>query len=774
MYLGSGISGLFQLWHENDHVINAGAAPVSLMIPCYVQANTTIAFFDSLSKQFPYAAGNEFFNPHHWHLNTDNAYAADLMLVGKGNDLRVTIYSGQTNSVLYCEDAAMGEDIQPNDFAGIQSFGEIINSELARHKAQILGRLGSRYLKFIITAQQVIGNNKTGVSIENPYFNAVCIVNGSVQTILLAPKWQTIMQDNILTKTRIFENNLLENLIVGARLDDIKALVKIIHQDDDDKRTSGMAKVESRYYIEPNIEFSSPKSIAFRKARQIIASVVYQKHARAGRYRDFEATKPLRLFSDGLRSELIKLIKQCDKQSLLIKLMNYHAADLFQILLHHERINTFAKNCHLMDDSRRTFREKTIALREETKQYQRVLEYLIEAAAMHGISSNKIITGDEFETMVALAKWILDFQSIDNQVSAGASNWATVEIHSDGVVDLLPTTHANELGNEITQARYQFGDYDQRDSTLDERYYLQFQSAFYKDTGTKFDTMVAVLDFLSRYSTVQSLKKQNKVKVIGNVVEANLDVLANEIGSQTALDVADFYQVVQLLYLDPTSLSNRSGFIPTWEKKRRSNKYVAKPFLFFNKQILYTPANLYNVHFEWTSGVFNFTLPYQAEMGQSKKVIGKWKKEYENVIVTKVESLFETERFKTYINEQLYKLDKKGNHPRNLGDYDVVAIDAAKHEVWIVEVKYLRLDQTASENINSQSEYFIDEKSKGEKFLRRVNYFGDHLDSIMHNLGISGHFVLKSYFVSNKVVRSQFKEFPFQIMGFNEFRALIG
>ena len=39
----------------------------------------------------------------------------------------------------------------------------------------------------------------------------------------------------------------------------------------------------------------------------------------------------------------------------------------------------------------------------------------------------------------------------------------------------------------------------------------------------------------------------------------------------------------------------------------------------------------------------------------------------------------------------------------------------------------------------------------------------------MNNLGFEEDFVVKKYFLSNKNIRSFFKEYPFEVIGFNEF-----
>lgn len=774
MWLTSGVAGLFQTWHEQHKVLNEGASPLSLMVSTYIEADANIEFFAALSRSFPYDSGKEFLNPHHWYFPEESERTADLELNSKGNESHITVYSDRDNSIILCENESMLEDSQIEDLTVVQSFEEIIDRELKQHKKQILGKLNYRYLKIVISSKKLTEMQSKAALIESDYYSIGRNASGTVETLFVTPKWGKILEDNLVSEKRNFENSLLVDLVTVSDLNDKEILLEEIHQDDHARRTSGISTVEERYYIDPRIQFFSPSITAFHEARQIIASVVYKQQIKAGKYKDVESVKPLRLFSSELRMKLVELLRSFNVRSLLVVFMNWHAADLFQISLHKKRLKSFSDGNLLTEESQIAFRNKTIKLREEAKQYQGVMEYLIEASLMYGgnLSESDINENDK-EKMIALAKWILDFQSVDDQVKSGAQNWITVSIQDNGVVDLLPTTHADTIGTQITQARYKFGDFDNRDEALDSKYFKEFEAAFQVDTGINFNVMECVIEFLASYGVVEELKRQHKVTVIGNVVEASMNDLAMEFDLQTTLNAEDFYQVIKFLCLDSSSLIDKSGLIPTWEKKRRTNKYVAKPILFFNNRIVYEPVNLNNTLFNWSVGAYNFTLPYQLNMARSKSMLDRWKKEYENIIVQNIEALFSPDRFITHVNKELYKLDKEGRHPRNLGDYDVIAIDSQRHEVWIIEVKYLRLDQTASENIESQSEYFLDKKAKGEKFLKRVNYFEAHVDDIMHNIGFHGHFTVRPYFVANKIVRSQFKEYPFSILGFNEFRGIL-
>lgn len=168
----------------------------------------------------------------------------------------------------------------------------------------------------------------------------------------------------------------------------------------------------------------------------------------------------------------------------------------------------------------------------------------------------------------------------------------------------------------------------------------------------------------------------------------------------------------------------------------------------------------------------NFILPYDVGMPETLSVMGQWKGFYEQQIVRELKNLFKDGRYVTYIDQELYKLDTKGNHPRDLGDYDLIVIDTQKKEILLFEVKYMRLSQTMKDSMGDQKEYFSGKKAKGLKYKRRIEYFEENLDLICQNLALEANYTLRSYFLTNKIIRSNFVEYPFEIISYNEFKQL--
>lgn len=72
--------------------------------------------------------------------------------------------------------------------------------------------------------------------------------------------------------------------------------------------------------------------------------------------------------------------------------------------------------------------------------------------------------------------------------------------------------------------------------------------------------------------------------------------------------------------------------------------------------------------------------------------------------------------------------------------------------------------------MGDQKDYLFWKKAKVLKLKRRVEYFEKNLDVICNNINLDGKYILKSYFLTNKIIKSSFVKFPFEMISFNEFK----
>lgn len=576
--------------------------------------------------------------------------------------------------------------------------------------------------------------------------------------------------DNITSKEKSFENELIFSFLEGGNFSDEKILEKEIKKSNNEQRTSSISQIEIPYYIEPHLNFDSPKASAFKNVRKVMSKIIEKMELETKEYEESEILGVIRRFRNEIRNDLIKKIEFFDKIDLHKELLNIYSTILFQINIHQERIKEFQMVDYLREDSLNEFRTQAIKLREESKTYRQVLEYLIEENLIcDRIKTNRIITNQDLDELIAYSKWILDFQTMSDSVSYGASGWNKLEIREDHVLEIEETDKYMKDAELFKKLRYVYGDYSYRDNEIDKEMLELVDNAFQFETQISFKSLSTTLTLLYSNGYITDITQQEEVQVTNSIVETPINIIANLFVLETELPIEEFFKVLAFITINVNQISDSSGAIPVWEKKKRKNKLSAQPVLLIDNNLIFSPISLYELKKSWFQGMMSFILPYNIGLEKTTKAVDKWKEHYEHKIVMDLAALFEEPIYDVYPDKELYKLDPKGNHPHDLGDYDLIVINKEKKEILLFEVKYMRLSQTMKDSLGDQGKYFLNKKAKAKKFVRRVHYFQEHVNQIMNNLGFEEDFVVKKYFLSNKNIRSFFKEYPFEVIGFNEF-----
>ncbi len=766
----SGIASYFQIWQDMDKVIIEGSLDAMIVVPSYQSVEKTIEFFSSDMKYYPYDAGIDFSKIHHW--NFINETKSDLSLNAKGGTGSADIFMAKDKSIVYQELYFIMEDMDEKTVETITSFHEIIINELDENKELILSLYRKNVLEINLVSERILKKNATNLSIIESEYCKKLIINSDddSQILLVKPDWEKIVNDNIIAKEKSFENELIFSFLKGGNFSDEKLLEKEIKKSNTEQRTSSISQIEIPYFIDPHLNFDSPKISAFKNVRKIMSKIIEKMELETREYEEAEILGVVRRFRNEIRNDLIKKIEIFDKIDLHKKLLNVYSTILFQINIHQERINEFQVVDYLREDSLNEFREQAIRLREVSKTYRQVLEYLMEENLIcERINTTRIITNQDLDELIAYSKWILDFQTMSDSVSYGASGWNKLEIREDHVLEIKETDKYVREAELLKKLRYVYGDYSYRDHEMDKQMLDLVDNAFQIETQISFKALFTTLTLLYSNSYVTDIAQQEEVKVTNNIVETPINIIANIFLLETELPIEEFFKVLTFITINVDQISDSSGVIPVWEKKKRKNKLSAQPVLLIENNLIFSPISLYELKKSWFQGMMSFILPYNVGLEKTTKAIDEWKEYYEDKIVMDLASLFEEAIYDVYPDKELYKLDPKGNHPRDLGDYDLIVINKEKKEILLFEVKYMRLSQTMKDSLGDQGKYFLNRKAKAKKFVRRVNYFQEHVNQIMSNLGFEENFVVKKYFLSNKNIRSFFKEYPFEVIGFKEF-----
>lgn len=764
----------FRVWQSSSQIVNEGALDLNFVLPPYYTVYDNMEFFDKLEGTYPFELEQDYSDIHSWKIVEKDE--TNLSLVSKSGTSGIDIFCEGNKKIIYKECDLILSDLDIKDLEKLTSFSEIIINSISKNKKIILEKYKRNILEINIISKQFLKeiSSENCPLIENLYYSKLFFSKSNIsQAIFVSPLWEKILEDNLLKGTLEFENTLLLDILEGSDFFEEDQMVEKIKETDHLGRTSTVFELEIKYYIQPLIKFEVPPFNSFKKVRKSISKIIHKLDLKPGIYSEENILPIIKRFRNEIRDDLILIFSQYDKDILNIKLQNVLSTILFEIDIHHRRLTTLSQKNKLQLEKLEKFQRQTINLREEARVYRPILEYLIEENLLTERQENVLIPPqDVIDELLAYGKYILDFQMLSDAYSYGATNWFDLEIEENFVINISETEQYYKFSNELIKLKYEYGEYTNRDKKIDNRMFEKVCQAFSKDTNIDFEALISFLVLFSDNGTILHLVKKEAIITKGNVVRGKINDFAEFYVERTNLPIESFYSVLSFLILDSKKISI-NNIIPIWEKKKRENKISAKPIIVNGDKMIFSPASLYFLEKEWVDGVMNFILPYNIGFSNTLNVLSEWKKYYEKKIVGDISSLFKGEVYEIYVDKELYKLDPKGNHPRDLGDYDLFVIDKQRKRILIIEVKYMRLSQTMKDAMGDQKEYFLGKKSKAYKFSRRVEYCQQNLEKLCENMKLEGDYTLEAYFVTNKIIKSNFTSFPFEVLGYNEFKSSI-
>lgn len=114
-------------------------------------------------------------------------------------------------------------------------------------------------------------------------------------------------------------------------------------------------------------------------------------------------------------------------------------------------------------------------------------------------------------------------------------------------------------------------------------------------------------------------------------------------------------------------------------------------------------------------------------MDNALSALWNWKERYEKKFSTDIRDAFRALNYSfADADIEIYKKDRKGNHPADLGDYDVLALDMTNKMVFIIECKVLQPVGSVFEHSMQQKGFFKQNKYD-EKFQKRIDYMKNNL-----------------------------------------------
>jgi hypothetical protein len=509
------------------------------------------------------------------------------------------------------------------------------------------------------------------------------------------------------------------------------------------------------------------------QALKTIAEICFDLDIKPANYYESEANEILRKLQRALQAEIEKEIFNYDAIALHFKLGDLCAAAEHEVFVHTSRFLAFGE----VDDQEKVqVRQKALELKEEARGMKRAARFLIELSLSSKHSDNHIILDDMFSYITELAKQLMFVQDNADLLFFSPKNvW--LEVADNYIASIRITPDDEKLAGKLRWRQAEDSGYLPKGDSRDKAYIEEIQLAFKKDTQIDFGCLLDVIAFLSRgfIETIADPKwaSINMVRVKKDtIIEKSEEYLLNVYSAECIERVLDF------LILDLDKIRSINGqlvsFLPFNRVKDRPNRYELKPILLIDDMMVYSPVSVGLLGERWVKGIGQHFLPCKAGYERTDTAVQHWKTRYEKLLESDTRDIFVECGFH---HEHVYKgleLHKKGNHPKNLGDYDVFAFQQEKSTIWIVECKVFERVESPFDYMQLQHRWFGD-RGKLQKFERRIKYVEDNAAQILADLGIAAipEVAIRAILVSNKVFKNMIDESNFEIASYPEFKGLL-
>lgn len=289
-----------------------------------------------------------------------------------------------------------------------------------------------------------------------------------------------------------------------------------------------------------------------------------------------------------------------------------------------------------------------------------------------------------------------------------------------------------------------------------------------------------MLAFL-QYLQLEFMAEIEYKEIAPNVFSVNKNLIIQDFHDCliNKIERTEIKKIIDFLTIDYKKLKlwkgNIQEFLPINEREKRDNRFEVKPLVVIDNNVIFSPIVAKELYNRWTNGLLDFYPPYEIGLNGLLGVLYDWKKVYEDKMVYDIANIFKEKGFiKVWCNAELYSLDKDGNHPIELGDYDVIAVDDNSYVIWIIESKVLRKVGSIFEDRMQQHSFFYGDR-EDEKFQKRIDYFKKNYKRFLKSQNITTikNYEIRPYMVTNKLFDSRFKKLDFPIVMFYEFENII-
>ena len=694
-----GISNEFFIWKRSHHYLTAGAIEPAYVSIDYNETEQFIYdYFKDELAEFPHNNIEYFSDPLEWDIIDEEL---DYSVICRKGQFYLSGFVKNYKQNLSVFIANSYQFFEANDL--LQKM-EVVQKTLRELCQRLFSRYASALSKIEILQGKVlhllyVPADRFANDIEFPNKVQCNIINYSISygRTIISIRY-TIDIDYLFeklkaVKDRSYENRFFLDLMQPfqkAYPEQYEMISAIVHEDENKKKTVSVNEFKQYYYFSP---FSVKEEItesSLIRVKKEIASICKANDIIPGDYHGKKATEMIRKIQINLVKHFEEKIASYDKMELHYMALKYYSHELNEVYMQKERYFSLRD---LDEEIQQEFLQRTMKYREENRRNKYTGEYLIESNLY--IAHSKallLITGDDFNYLLAFADWLCALQEISD-ICYQRPDDSFITVDEQFVINI-------HRENEVIEDKYKQGierkyaikEYGLKFDEKDHEYVKKVKDAFIIDTGIDYELLLSLLEYICLDLILETGIKEIDTNVYSFPIRAIIDgfISGYEPGmfSDEAVKKTLDFIILNTSLLKTYSENKKSGVLPTWEREARENRFEVKPIIINQESCVFSPVVIYQLWDLWRNGLLNWFPPYEIGLTNVKSVLKEWKKRYEDLMVQDIKKLFDDANFDQAIPEvELCSRFPQKNFPEELGDYDVIAINEKKAEIWLIESK---------------------------------------------------------------------------------------
>ncbi len=471
-----------------------------------------------------------------------------------------------------------------------------------------------------------------------------------------------------------------------------------------------------------------PEPFHFKKARKRISELGKQKGFVSGTY----SVEDAKLKIDIIKRAMIDEINAEVSKYNFKKSVPFLLARIDALTAHYERSTFQIKKSldHDVDfDRAESYSKDEIEYIGMHKNYR----YLIEKFVQLQPEGTNGIEVDQFQYLIALIDWLHVLYGASDALHYGLDPALGMKISDQFLVEIVYAENFSKkqdiFAREKANDRLGIGANKEDDvwsPTSVTEFIASLDKGFKESLEFTFSSMINLLQVLSRWAEFNQ----------GCEINVYYSASETEIKETCICIIKDFNPeetdaILKFLTLRSSEILKIMGQeedtddIPVWEQRKRFMRYSLRPLILIDNKYYWGSYSARRSGMIWSGNLMEASLPTDLESPMIQKVIDREKQLIDRALEKKAYEIVRRYTPYTINNCILHDRDRDGGHPKDLGDYDVLAFYGEKNVVLNIECKDNLPPHCLKDTMRLKRKIFGDGGDEGH--FRQINKRKDYL-----------------------------------------------